>query len=250
MQDRSFDGLSDRFEQRIYGSPKGRIRETLLWSQLQSHLPLAQHSAIDVLDAAGGLGQMTERCAALGHSVTLNDISGEMIDKARVRLAQYPNVEYSIGPVQALDQSKRYPLILCHALLEWLAEPESVVELLVGMLAPKGKLSLAFYNRHALVINNALKGNAAYLVPNDHARKPKRKGLSPPNAQFPETVLQWLSKQPVKIVGHYGVRVLSDWLPSELEITDQQLIDIERQYNTREPYRSMGRYVHLIIERQ
>jgi len=251
VADRNFDGLTERFQQRIYGSAKGRIREQLLWQQLTAHCTLINDSStpLSVLDAAGGLAQMSVRVVAKNHLLHYNDISVEMVAHAREALKDYNGVRFSHGPIQGIDHNDRYDLIFCHALLEWLDDPKSVVEQLISQLTKGGVISLAFYNRHALVINNTLKGNERYLTPKAGARKAKRKGLSPPNAQFPEDVIGWLDNLDVEIIGHYGVRVLSDWLPADVVVTDQRLIEIESYYSHREPYRSMGRYVHLVIRK-
>ncbi|MFX6209449.1 methyltransferase domain-containing protein, partial [Acinetobacter baumannii] len=52
-----------------------------------------------------------------------------------------------------------YDLVLCHAVLEWLAEPHAILPVLHQLCAPGGWLSLAFYNRDALIYRNLLKGH-------------------------------------------------------------------------------------------
>lgn len=258
MTDRNFDNLADKFEQRIHGSFKGRLREDQLWWQMQTHMPeLLGAKPLRILDAGGGLGQMALRLARLGHQVTLNDISAAMLERARICFAvESPAVgEIRIhqGPVQSLSLEHHRPFdaIVCHALLEWLADPRLVLQHLFGLLRPGGKMSLAFYNRHALVYANARKGNVQVLLPGSGTRKPRRKGLSPRNAQYPETVLDWLVEWDLRILGRCGIRVLSDWLPAAaLETVDyDHLLAIERHYAAHTPYSLAGRYYQLLVEK-
>ena len=39
MQDRNFDDLADKFSQNIYGTTKGKIRQAILWDELEKILP-------------------------------------------------------------------------------------------------------------------------------------------------------------------------------------------------------------------
>jgi len=256
--DRNFDSLAARFAERIHGSYKGRLREDLLWWQMQQHMPaLMQGEPLRVLDAGGGLGQMSLRLAQLGHLVTLNDISMQMLERARKRfdaeLPGHAGVEFRPGPVQALRVAPddRFDVIVCHALLEWLAEPRDSVRQLLALLQPGGLLSLAFYNRHALVYASARRGNIDVLVPDPGRRPPRRKGLSPRNAQYPEHVLAWLADWRVPVRGSCGIRVISDWLDPKAreQVPYEQLLRIEQHYACLEPYCRTGRYFHLIAEK-
>ena len=69
-QDQSFDKFADKFEKNIYGSTKGRLRHELLVHHLHQSIRLDSES-IDVLDAGGGTGVMTEVMLNLGHRVKL-----------------------------------------------------------------------------------------------------------------------------------------------------------------------------------
>lgn len=62
-------------------------------------------------------------------------------------------------------------LILFHAVLEWVADPRSVLQTLWSVLRPGGVLSLMFYNAHGLLMHNMVAGNFDYV----QAGMPKRK---------------------------------------------------------------------------
>ncbi|HNI38594.1 MAG TPA: methyltransferase domain-containing protein, partial [Pseudomonadales bacterium] len=88
-QDIHFDQLAERFERKIYGSKKGDLRLQLLWDDLLTALPALQAGEkLRVLDAGGGLGQMSARLATLGHDVVLAEPAATMLEKAQQQFAE------------------------------------------------------------------------------------------------------------------------------------------------------------------
>ena len=70
-QDRNFDDISGKFAQNMYGTTKGRIREAVVWQELENILAnYPSHKPLNILDAGGGQGQIACRLAKLGHNVT------------------------------------------------------------------------------------------------------------------------------------------------------------------------------------
>ena len=67
-------------------------------------------------------------------------------------------------------------LILFHAVLEWVADPRSVLQTLWSVLRPGGVLSLMFYNAHGLLMHNMVAGNFDYV----QAGMPKKTMPAPP----------------------------------------------------------------------
>ena len=81
--DRNFDGIAERFANKIYGGLKGQIRLDVLWRDISENLADFFAQPKTVLDVGAGLGQLAARLAQAGHSVAVNDISGEMLTLAR-----------------------------------------------------------------------------------------------------------------------------------------------------------------------
>ncbi|MEF1219449.1 tRNA uridine 5-oxyacetic acid(34) methyltransferase CmoM, partial [Photobacterium damselae] len=76
IKDRNFDDLAQKFAKNIYGTAKGEIRQTVVWQDIEQILAeLKSETPLQVLDAGGGLGQLSQRIAELGHHVTLCDLS-------------------------------------------------------------------------------------------------------------------------------------------------------------------------------
>ncbi len=77
-------------------------------------------------------------------------------------------------------------LILFHAVLEWVADPLSVLQTLWSMLRPGGTLSLMFYNANGFLTHHMVAGNFDYVqvgMPNK-----KKRTLSPDYPRDPGAI--------------------------------------------------------------
>lgn len=254
-QDVYFDDRADRFERNVYGSRKGSLRLALLWADMQQHIPsLAGPSSLNALDAGGGLGQMSAYLAEAGHRVLLSEPSQPMLTKAKALLADRAGTERVTCASHALqDISSQYPntpfdLVVCHAVLEWLADPEAAIGHLAALTKPGGHLSLAFYNVESIVWKNLIKGNFRKVQRGELAGEAG--SLTPPNPLHPDTVQAWLSQQPFDLLGITGIRCLSDYLWPSAQVSDDDLLAMERDLGQRDPYRWLGRYIHITLRRR
>lgn len=64
-------------------NPKGRIRTTIVWSDIEACLARLGNRPLRILDAGGGFGYFAQKLAAMGHQVELCDLFAEMLDLAR-----------------------------------------------------------------------------------------------------------------------------------------------------------------------
>ncbi|STD43548.1 putative S-adenosyl-L-methionine-dependent methyltransferase [Edwardsiella tarda] len=163
MQDRNFDDIADKFARNIYGTTKGRIRQAVLWQDLETLLATLPQRPLRILDAGGGQGQIACQLAARGHQVILCDISEQMLARAAQHAAEQgvsARMELVQSPAQEMHHHLAAPvdLVLFHAVLEWVAEPQAVLAALEKCLAPGGALSLMFYNYNGLLMLNTLVG--------------------------------------------------------------------------------------------
>jgi S-adenosylmethionine-dependent methyltransferase len=255
-QDRNFDELGERFARNIYASPKGRIRQAVLWRHLLDTLPeLEQKTPQTILDAGCGHGQLAAQLALLGHRLTLCDVSAEMLTAARDFIdstieGHADVVTPAYHQVALQDMPARLPqpvdIVLCHAVLEWLADPEAAVAVLADLVRPGGHLSLTFYNRDALIYRNLINGNLRKVKSGDYAGHPG--GLTPTQPLAPTTVLSWLEQQGFTVVSTAGLRVFFDYIPRQvrerLPLTD--VLELEQQYSRRQPFAWLARYCHVI----
>lgn len=259
--DTIFDQLAERFERKIYGSGKGDLRLALLWDDLVGQMPALLDPAAHwhILDAGGGLGQVSQRLAALGHTVVLAEPSATLLARARTLMAaaQTPleRVTFLPSTIQALEEQHRahpdlparYDLVVCHAVLEWLADPQATLQVLLRQVPPGGWLSLAFYNRESIVWKNLLKGNLRKVQQGQLAGEPG--SLTPQHPQSAPAVLAWLAAAGLETVQVTGIRCLHDYLYPGVEIAPDDLLAVERELAHREPYKWLGRYIHVMARR-
>lgn len=246
--DQSFDNIAAKFEKNIYGTSKGRLRHELLLHYLQTHIDLVS-SSLRVLDAGGGTGVMARALADMGHQLSINDISADVLVLAREKFQDDATVSFIHGEIQDLDPAQSYDLVVCHAVLEWLQEPLQAVSALLERVKPGGHLSLSFFNKHAYRFANLLYGNFTHVKADMQGKNRVR--LSPNNALFPELVIAYVQGLPVTIVNKAGIRCFHDYLkdPQLRESHYEQLKQAEIDYGCQEPYLWLGKYFHLIVQK-
>jgi S-adenosylmethionine-dependent methyltransferase len=251
LTDRNFDKMADKFESRIYGTFKGELRLELLQEDLSV---LREGAPLDVWDAGCGSGRMALWFAQSGHRVTGCDISQKMIDLTRVRFTEAgEEIALYHRPAQELVASlPPQDLILFHAVIEWLADPIGTLETLAQQVKPGGYLSLMFFNHHALIYRNAMRGEwrLKYLL--EESWWGKGKNLTPPYPQKPEELVAWLEAHGFAIQTHTGIRVFHDYMHDEARDNTnmEELHELEQRYCRGETFRNMGRYVHLLAQRR
>lgn len=245
MSDRHFDALATRFAEKIYGGAKGAIRLAVLQADLAEALPARP---LRVLDIGAGLGHMSLWLAQQGHQVTLAEPALPMLDGARERFAEAcVNAEFIHSPWQGLVGAglPAFDLVLCHAVLEWLAEPFAILPALHRFTTPEGWLSLAFYNRDALVYRNLLKGHFRKLR-NDNMAGEKQ-SLTPQMPVDPRALEAQLA-QGWQVEQRSGVRVFHDYMPSEFQAKAplEALLEMELAHRRHPAFAGLGRYLHWI----
>jgi S-adenosylmethionine-dependent methyltransferase len=247
-QDQSFDKFADKFEKNIYGSTKGRLRHELLVHHLRYYTS-ADVRPLNVLDAGGGTGVMTELLLNLGHRVTLSDISNEALALAKQKLGNNSNLDIQHIDILSLNSEKKYDLVVCHAVLEWLQDPFKVITKLVSLVKPGGHLSLSFFNYDAQLFGNMLYGNFDYFEQGMTSKNIVR--LSPNNPQKPKEILAQLETLPIQVRKKAGIRCFHDYLkqPEKQTSEYEQLKQLEIEYGSTEPYLWLGKYFLIIAEK-
>ena len=250
--DRNFDSLISRFQKNIYDSPKGEIRLAIVWDDLLEFVPALQaKKQLRILDAGAGFGQLAQRLARAGHELVLCDLSQAMLAQAeKIFSTEVPKakVEFVHSSIQdyCKESTQQFDLVLCHAVLEWVVDPEALLRQMIKQVKPDGYFSLMFYNKHAAVLRNLLRGNFFKVKSGAYHGDPN--SLTPNQPLMPDDVYQWLSEDGVDILLRSGVRVVYDYLSKELrqQRSLDDIIEMEKMHSRHEPYCSMGRYIHVI----
>lgn len=247
MRDQHFDDLAVRFADKIYGSTKGAIRLAVLQADLTERLPLRP---LRVLDIGAGLGHMALWLAKQGHQVTLVEPAQAMLESAQQRFLEANcSATFIHADWQSFTQQKQepYDLVLCHAVLEWLAERDAILAALHALTHADGWLSLAFYNKDALIMQNLVRGNL---------RKLKRQhftgeagSLTPQQPIDPRELASQL-KPLWQIQQRSGIRVFHDYMSADnrQRISKQDLIDTELSYRHHPALAGLGRYLHWLCQ--
>ncbi len=249
--DRNFDDLIGHFRKNIYDTPKGRIRLEILWRDLIEIVPqLLENKTLRILDAGAGLGYMAGKLASQGHELVLCDVSAEILAEAQKQLAiNHPKTSYQLinAAVQELQDhiNGQFDLVLFHAVLEWLADPQATLSKVCELVKPAGHLSLMFYNRHGLVYRHLLNANFKVLLDGE-PRVGDR--LVPECPLEPDEVAQWLLSESMEIKSRTGVRVIYDYLDQQQKqrLNIEELMEMEFRYSRIKPYADLARYQHFI----
>ena len=259
--DRSFDTIADHFEKKVYGGLKGEIRLAVLRRDIveySAQMSEALGRPLRILDVGAGLAQITIELAAQGHSVVINDISANMLEKAKANAEQIDqalDITWYVCPYQALAEKltkevDKFDLILSHALLEWLAEPAAVMDFFDQYLTDDGALSLCFYNPASFDYRNLIMGNFNLLDNTDY-KADNKKSLTPNHPVAKEEVESWLKAHDYQTVRSSGLRVFHDYAPLKRggHNDPEAVIRMELRYSQLEPYKWLGRYLHILAKR-
>lgn len=252
-EDRNFDDLADRFAKNIYGTTKGRLRLALLTEDLKENLPglYGGDRALNILDAGCGMAQMGCELAGHGHRVHFCDLSGRMLEIAGAMATEAGVTErcsFHHGSFQELikGQDGAFDVILFHAVLEWLVEPRASLDALVASLAPGGTLSLMFYNVNCLIHRNAILGNFRKVMSGKFGGFSR--SFTPLHPLDPAEVEAWVADLGLTVLQKTGVRVFTDYMAKDVQNARsyEDTLAVERAHCRKEPFASMGRYVHLL----
>ena len=278
--DRSFDNVADHFEKKVYGGLKGEIRLAVLRRDIFEYVDAQTKTLgrpLRILDVGAGLAQIAIELATQGHNVVVNDISANMLAKAQASFEQliadasdcevnvFGEIKWIVCPYQELtlklvaDQPysslEKFDLILCHALLEWLAEPVEIMDFFDSQLTPTGALSLCFYNPASFEYRNLIMGNFNLLdslLSEDGYRADNKKSLTPNYPVAKLEVERWLSNHHYNIALESGLRVFHDYAPLKRggHNLPKEVIRMELRYSRQEPFKRLGRYLHILATRQ
>ena len=252
--DQNFDKLSSRFRKNIYKTAKGKIRLKILWRDLTEQIPEIENGGLSILDAGAGQGNFSFELAKINHQLTLCDISETMLSDAKTLFTENKietDVEFINCAAQDLLQhvKQQYDVVLFHAVLEWLVEPEQTLKQLIKLIKPGGYLSLMFYSKTGLIYQNLTHGNFSHVL--NHELAGEGKTLTPTNPQDPDEVYAWLEEMKLTTLCKSGVRVFYDGIHRERRkvISEKELFELEMRYSRIEPYCQLARYVHVLCQK-
>ena len=239
-----------------YRSLRGVVRRELVGRQLEAHLgPPPQR----VADVGGGSGVQAIRLARAGHEVTLLDPSMDMLERARAELrAQPAGVRARIELVEGSGEdgprllgTATYDTTLCHGVVMYLEDPDPLLRATVDITRPGGVVSILAKNAGALALRPALQGRYRDAIEVfDSDRDEGGLGVITRGDTI-EDLGSRLEAAGADIVAWYGVRVLTDHLmnaPPGEDLDD--VLKAEWEAGRRDPYRAVGRLIHVLARRE
>jgi S-adenosylmethionine-dependent methyltransferase len=246
--------LAERFVAH-YDTLRGAVRAELVARQLDGHLP----GSGPVADVGGSAGRQAIRLARLGHEVTLVDPSAEMLSRAREALGAEPRaVQQRLRLVQASGEEAprilpggAFPVVLCHAVLPYVEDPEPLLGSVAALAAPGGVVSVLAKNADALAMRPALEGRFADAVAAFEADA-DRGGLGvTTRAHSLDGLVEALARHGVEMEAWYGIRVFTDHLGPVAPGDDlAAVLEAEERAGERDPYRRVARLLHLVGRRR
>jgi S-adenosylmethionine-dependent methyltransferase len=239
-------------------TPEGRLRSDLAFANLQDFLPLRQgKKSLCALDVGCGTGVAAVRLARLGLQVTLLDSSAEMLNIAE-RAARESGLSEQIAlshgdaiQLAKLFQAGSFDVILCHNVLEYVEDPDSVLRGAARALRDSSAiLSVVVRNQAGEVLKAAIQtGNLAtaedYLTA-DWGHESLYGGTV---RLFRSHSLQAMLKAAtLETTAERGVRVIGDYLPQQVSRSAEydRIFELERKLGSRPDFAAVARYTQCI----
>jgi S-adenosylmethionine-dependent methyltransferase len=232
---------------------RGSTRTAVVWSGLE---PLLHGEPLDVLDIGGGTGGLAVRIGALGHRVTVVDPSPDAL-AALDRRAREHDVEVtgrqgdlsSLADVVGPDCAD---IVLCHGVLEVVADSGAALASLGRVVRPGGAISLLVAQRHAAVVARAMAGHfqQALAMLDPHATAPTgRSGRRYSHDELTALV----SDAGFTVDAVHAIRVFTDLVPGSLLDLEPgapaALAELEQAVATRPEYLPLATQLHLLAHR-
>jgi len=235
-------------------TPAGRLRSELAWENLRCCLPRAA-AMRRALDLGGGTGFAAVRLAQMGFEVVLLDSSKEMLRIAR----QETEPSASIGCVSFLHadaarlpelfEDAAFDVVVCHNLLEYVADPFKTVCDIARVLRSGGLISALARNRAGEVLRAAIKEDWKLAQANLSAETVVDSLFGQPVRVFsPAQVRDMMVCSGLEVIAERGVRVFSDYVGVEGPSGESydQVLDLELALGARPEFAAIARYSQWI----
>ena len=239
------------------GKLRDVVRQEMVARQLQRELPAPP---VRVIDLGCGQGTQALRLARRGYDVTGVDASAGLLARFERDLAAEPagirgRVRAEHGLIEDFPEragASRFPAVLCHGVLMYLAEPEPVLRAIAALAAPGGLVSLLVRNGDALAMRPGLSGDwaaCAEAFGADHYEN--RIGVSARADRLADLTGR-LAGHGLRVTAWYGVRIFTDIVPGDAEPPPDLavLLDCEERAGRTDPYRRVAALLHVIARKE
>jgi S-adenosylmethionine-dependent methyltransferase len=256
------DSVSD-FEQVLHKwqdentKPWGKLRYHSAWRNIAKHI---EDRPLRILDIGGGDGMDAIHYANLGHSVTLSDCSSIMLSEAKKSAdkqgvtERLRFIQTGSEPIPDLLHEKPFDLILCHMMIEFVPDAQSLLRNACKHLSAKGLFSVLETNRYSDVYLQAFQmkslSGACNVVGKKEYFHPWVNRLTPRFSA--DEIIDQFSQYGCSLVGHYGVLSVCAYLPNEPKFDPEyygELEKLEDSLTDRYPYYLLARFFQVIVQK-
>lgn len=239
-------------------TPWYRLRYSISFANVQRHL---DGRSLRFLDVGGGNGLDTIRYAADGHTVTLLDISSEMLKEARRNAEAYGVADRvtfcqaDLADIPPLFPDPTFDVVLCHNVIEYIDDMPAMLRAMCHALLPNGLISIMGINRFSESYRQALQRldlNAAY------SNLDTRTYFTPVfetsiRLYAAEDLIPTLQDMGCSLVGRYGIRCVCDYIPDNETKTVPtffaHLERLEHAMSDKYPYYLIARLYQVIARK-
>ncbi len=239
--------------------PWMRLKREMARFNLNKHLP--PNTPLRILDAGGGIGTESFPFAHEGHTVDLVDYSAAMVDVAR-RDANAQKIETRASAQQAdvmdvaqLFAPNSFDMVLCHNVLQYVADVPALLRTLATLLKSGGLLSLISTNHYCGVLHSAIFRDdldEAYRRIDDHTFTTQIFGNTVTEYSGDE-IKTMLPQAGLSFEKYYGIHnILQYWGDNERRVQPEnwaKLEKLEYAMTDRYPHNFLARYWQIVARR-
>lgn len=237
-------------------TPEGRLRSDLALANLESFLRLEVGAPFCALDVGGGTGTAAIHLARLGVQVALLDSSSVMLDLADTKVRQAgvsDKVLLQKGDALHLGSLFRpgsFDVVVCHNVLEYLESPTGALRAMADCLRDASSLlSILVRNRTGEVLKSAILSGNLGAAENNLTAEWGQESLYGGRVRLftPQSLRAMLREASLTVVAERGVRVLADYLPSQVSrIAEyERIFELERKLGNRPEFAAVARYTQV-----
>ena len=226
--------------------PWGRMFYELIYKQLN----IPDDKRIRILDFGAGFC-ITANHYARNHEVIAVEPNEEMYN-LRVEGNDYTFIPQGLDYIKSVPENS-IDVVLCHNVLEYVENKETVLEHLVRVLKPEGILSVIKHNLFGRVMGSAVLGDnpkAALDLLNDVSEDSM---FGNRNVYSNESLIEALSRD-MSLTDSYGIRTFFG-LSSNNEIKSvnewyQPMLELEIKASIMEEFKKIAFFNHLIFKKK
>ena len=216
---------------------------------------------LNILDVGGGNGQDTFFLIQLGHMVTLQDFSSEMLEDARQNVAKAGLLEkvtfcqVDVVELPEMFSTAAFDTILCHNMIKFVKDGYTLLDDLYTLLKPDGLLSITAVNPYSeayrlAILLNDLPAALDSIGQQQHLHPWFGKSEQ---RHTPEDLIAYLEGLGCTLLGHFGLRCVVDYLTDNQSKFDPdyfaQLEEFEHAITDQYPYYLLARIFQIIVQK-